>query len=39
MAYADVNNGLLFLMLIWMYSLRKLDSTEVIFKNSMRMRL
>ena len=32
MAYADVNNGFLFLMLIWMYSLRKSDSTEVIFK-------
>ena len=33
MAYADVNNGFMFLILIWMYSFRMLNCTEVIFKN------
>ena len=33
MAYAGVNNGFMFLILIWMYSFRMLNCTEVIFKN------
>ena len=33
MAYADVNNGFMFLILIWMYSFRKSNCTEVVFKN------
>ena len=33
MAYADVNNGFMFLILIWMYSVSMLNCTEVIFKN------
>ena len=33
MAYADVNNGFMFLILIWMYSFRKSNSAEVVFKN------
>ena len=33
MAYTDVNNGFMFLILMWMYSFRKSNSTEVVFKN------
>ena len=33
MAYADVNNGFMFLILIWMYSFRNSNCTEVVFKN------
>ena len=33
MAYADVNNGFMFSILIWMCSFRKSNCTEVVFKN------
>ena len=33
MAYADVNSGFMFLILIWMYSFRNSNCTEVVFKN------
>ena len=33
MAYTDVNNGFMFLILMWMYSFRKSNSAEVVFKN------
>ena len=33
MAYADVNNGFMFLTLIWMCSFRKSNCTEAVFKN------
>ena len=33
MAYADVNNGFMFLILIWMYSFKKSNCTEVVFQN------
>ena len=33
MAYADVNNGFMFLILTWMYSFKKSNCTEVVFQN------
>ena len=33
MVYADVNNSFSFLVLMWMYSLRKSNCIEVVYKN------